>query len=86
MKVTCCPWHISQVLLPLTVNYADSLVCHGLDKLEEKVPAIKKSPDELKTAGWDIFEAGLSLITLVRSIGREKLGSIKDYVTWRLFG
>ena len=32
---------------PFAVNYADSLVCQGLDKLEEKVPAIKKSPGEV---------------------------------------
>jgi len=35
------------------LSFADSIVCQGLDKLEEKVPAIKKSPDELKTVGWE---------------------------------
>jgi len=35
------------------LSFADNIVCQGLDKLEEKVPAIKKSPDELKTAGWE---------------------------------
>lgn len=50
------------------------MVCHGLDKLEEKVPAIKKSPDELKTAGWGTYEA-------IRSYGTQRLDSIKDYVT-----
>ena len=59
-------------LLPL-VTYADSLVCHGLDKLEEKVPAIKKSPDELKSAGWTTVEA-------LKSYGTERLTDIRGYV------
>lgn len=48
-------------------------MCHGLDKLEEKVPAIKKSPDELKTAGWTTVEA-------LRSYGTERLTDIRGYV------
>jgi len=56
------------------INYADSLVCQGLDKLEEKVPSIKKSPDELKSAGWGTYEA-------IKSYGTDRLESLRSYVT-----
>lgn len=59
-------------LVPV-VTYADSLVCVGLDKLEEAVPAIKKSPDELKSAGWTTVEA-------LRSYGNDKITDIRGYV------
>lgn len=35
------------------LSFADSIMCQGLDKLEEKVPALKKSTDELKIVGWE---------------------------------
>jgi hypothetical protein len=57
-----------------TVNYADSLVCQGLDKLEEKVPVIKKSPGEIKDAGWGTYDA-------VKSYGWNQLDSLKSFVS-----
>lgn len=56
------------------INYADSLVCQGLDKLEEKVPAIKKSPEELKSAGWEKLEE-------VKGYGTSSVDTVKSYVT-----
>lgn len=55
---------------PLT--FADSLLCQGLDKIEELVPAIKKSPDEIKSAGWEKLEE-------VKGYGNSKVDTIKAY-------
>lgn len=66
------PFLLSHLASP-AVNYADSLVCQGLDKLEEKVPSIRKSPDELKSAGWGTYEA-------VKKAGSERLQSLRSYV------
>jgi len=54
------------------LSFADSLVCQGLDKFEEYVPVIKKSPEEIKTAGWDKYEE-------VKDYGNQKVTSIKAY-------
>jgi len=56
------------------INYADSLLVQGLDKLEEKVPAIKKSPEELKNAGWGTYVA-------LKDYGSSKIDGIKSFVT-----
>lgn len=56
------------------INYADSLVCQGLDKLEQKVPSIKKSPEELKSAGWEKLEE-------VKGYGTSSVDTVKTYVT-----
>jgi len=55
------------------ITYADSIVCQGLDKLEEKVPAIKKSPDELKNDGWGKLET-------IKGYGTAQVDSVKAYV------
>jgi len=54
------------------LNYADSLACKGLDKFEELLPAIKKSPEEIKTAGWEKYEE-------VKGYGNQKVESVKAY-------
>jgi len=54
------------------ITFADSLVCQGLDKFEQLVPAIKKSPTEIKKAGWQKYEE-------VRGFGNQKVDSIKAF-------
>jgi len=54
------------------ISLADSLFVKGLDKIEELVPAIKKSPTELKTAGWEKIEE-------VKGFGNQKVDSIKAF-------
>lgn len=38
------------------------------------MPSIKKSPDELKTAGWGTYEA-------IKTYGTDRLESLRSYVT-----
>lgn len=58
-------------------------MCQGLDKLEEKVPAIKKSPEEVSSDPVPL----LSTLTLIskyfqlKSAGWEKLEEVKGYGT-----
>jgi len=54
------------------LNFADSLACKGLDKFEEYVPAIKKSPEEIKSAGWEKVEQ-------VKDYGNQKVDAVKQY-------
>jgi len=54
------------------LSFADNIACQGLDKLEEKVPAIKKSPDELKTVGWEKIEE-------IKGYGNSKVEDLKAY-------
>jgi len=56
------------------INYADSLVCHGLDKLEENLPIVKKSPEEIKASGWVTYES-------VKTYGWSQVENVKNYVT-----
>jgi len=50
------------------------LVCHGLDKLEENLPIVKKSPEEITASGWVTFES-------VKSYGWSQVENVKNYVT-----
>jgi perilipin-2 len=61
---------ISKFEKPLKM--CDDIVCQGLDKLEEKVPAIKKSPEELKTAGWEKYVE-------LKGFGNAKVDDLKTY-------
>ena len=49
-------------------------MCQGLDKLEEKVPSIRKSPDELKSAGWGTYEA-------IKTYGSDRLQTLRSFVS-----
>lgn len=42
--------------------------------MEEKVPSIRKSPEELKTAGWGQYEA-------IKKAGSERLQHLQTYVS-----
>jgi len=54
------------------ITYADQYVCQGLDKLEAKVPVIKKSPEEIYSSGWGKFEE-------VKKMGSDKVQVLRDY-------
>jgi perilipin-2 len=61
------------------ISFADNIACQGLDKLQEKVPAIKKSPEELKDGTKKLVEDGVSRIRVVRKYSTDKIQGIKDY-------
>lgn len=61
------------------ISIADNLACQGLDKLQEKVPAIKKSPDELKDETRRLLSDGVNRISVVRQYSTDKIQGIKDY-------
>lgn len=68
----------------LSVSFADGLVCQGLDKLEEKVPAIKKSPDEVNFRVLLLCNSSNLFILFttrlqLKTVGWEKIEEIKDY-------
>ncbi|KAI1301661.1 Perilipin-2 [Halotydeus destructor] len=62
------------------LKLADSLVCQGLDKLEENVPAIKKSPEEIKSATFEKYEelkgAGVSKVENLKTFGYDKVNDV----------
>jgi len=49
------------------INFTDSIACQGLSKLEEKVPVIKKSTEEIYNEGWNKYEE-------LKKFGTEKVG------------
>jgi len=61
------------------ISIADNFACQGLDKLQEKVPAINKSPEEL-------FDDGVSRIGVVRKYGTDKIQGIRDYGVTKVNG
>jgi len=58
------------------ISIADNIACQGLDKLQEKVPAIKKSPEELKDETKKLFEGSIGDM---RKYSTDKLQGMKDY-------
>lgn len=61
------------------ISIADNIACQGLDKLQEKVPAINKSPEELKDGTKKIYEDGVNRIAVVRKYSTDKIQGIRDY-------
>jgi perilipin-2 len=61
------------------ISIADNIACQGLDKLEEKVPALKKSPEEIKDETKKLFEGSVSRIEDMRKFGNDKLRGMKVY-------
>jgi len=61
------------------IAIADNIACQGLNKLQEKVPAINKSPEELKDGTKKLYEDGVSKIGVVRKYSTDKIQGIKDY-------
>lgn len=61
------------------IQYADTIACQGLDKLEQRVPAIKKSPEELRDETKRLYEGSFVRIGEMKKYGNDKITSIKDY-------
>jgi len=61
------------------LSFADSIACQGLDKLEEKVPAVKKSPEEIKDETKKLFNESKDQIENMKKYGAGKLQGMKDY-------
>jgi len=61
------------------ITFADNIACQGLNKLEQKVPALKKSPEEIKDETKKLFEEGVNRIGSVRKYSTDRLQEIKDY-------
>lgn len=62
---------------------ASKVACVGLDKLEDRVPAIKMTPEEVKEASVQYYnqsyaKKGVDTITATKNYGTEKLEQTKD--------
>jgi len=68
---------IAQFERPISI--ADNIACQGLNKLEEKVPAIKKSPEEIKGETIKLYEGSVSRINGIKKYGNEKVQEIKNF-------
>jgi len=68
------------------ISIADNYACQGLDKLQEKVPAINKSPEELKDGTKKLLEDGRNRIGVVRKYSTDKIQGIKDYGVTKVNG
>lgn len=68
------------------ISIADNFACQGLDKLQEKVPAINKSPEELKDGTKKLFDDSVSKIGVVRKYSTDKIQGIKDYGVTKVNG
>lgn len=66
-------------VLEKPISIADNFACQGLDKLQEKVPAIKKSPEEIKDETKKLLEGSVSRFGDMRKYGNDKIRGIKDY-------
>jgi len=61
------------------IQIADNIACQGLNKLQEKVPAINKSPEEIKDETKKLFEGSVTRIEDMRKYSNDKLQGMKDY-------
>jgi len=61
------------------ISIADNIACQGLDKLEQKVPALKKSPEEIKDETKKLFSGSVSRIEGMRKYSSDKLQGMRDY-------
>jgi hypothetical protein len=61
------------------ISIADNIACQGFDKLQEKVPVLKKSPEEIKDETKKLYEGSVSRIVDIRKYGNDKFRDIKDY-------
>jgi len=65
------------------ISYADNIACQGLDKLQEKLPAINKSPEEIRDGTKKLIEGIeapiVGRIEVVRKYSTDTLNDIKDY-------
>ncbi|XP_054159321.1 lipid storage droplets surface-binding protein 2-like [Oppia nitens] len=65
------------------ITFADNIACQGIDKLEEKLPAIKKSPEEIKDDTKRIFSGIESPIVNriegMRKYSTDTFNEMKDY-------
>jgi len=68
------------------ISMADNIACQGLDKLEQKVPALKKSTDELKDETKKLYEGSVQRIGGMRKYSTDKLHDMKDYSVNKVTG
>jgi len=68
------------------ISIADNIAVQGLNKLQEKVPAITKSPDEIKDDTKKLFEDGVNRIGVVRKYSTDKIQGIKEYGSTKVNG
>jgi len=61
------------------ISIADNIACQGLNKLQEKVPVINKSPEEIKDETKKLFEGSVNKIDGIRKYGTGKLQGVKEY-------
>jgi hypothetical protein len=61
------------------ISIADNIAVQGLNKLQEKVPAINKSPEEIKDGATKLLEDGVNRIQVVRKYSTDKIQGMKDY-------
>jgi len=69
------------------INFADNILCQGLDIVESKVPSIKSTPEELKQELGKTYEAVKSYaqidsrVEAAKSYGSSKYESVKGSIT-----
>jgi len=71
------------------INFADNILCQGLDLVESKVPSIKSTPEELKIELGKTYEAVKSYgsstfetqVESVKSYGSSKYEYVKESIT-----
>jgi len=61
------------------ISIADNIACQGLDKLEEKVPAIKKSTEEIRDETKKLYDGSVERIGGMRKYSTDTLNVVKDY-------
>lgn len=68
------------------ISIADNIAVQGLNKLQEKVPAINKSPEEIKDGATKLLEDGVNRIQVVRKYSTDKIQGMKDYGVTKVNG
>jgi len=61
------------------ISIADGIACQGLDKLQQKVPAINKSPEEIKDDTKKLLSGSVGRIDGMRKYSTDKIQGLKDY-------
>jgi len=66
------------------ISMADNIACQGLDKLQEKVPAITKSAEEIRGDTKKLYEGSVVRFSEITRFGNDKVRGLKDYSVSRI--
>ncbi|XP_013775759.1 lipid storage droplets surface-binding protein 2-like [Limulus polyphemus] len=70
-------------MFEMPIQKVDYLACQGLDKLQEKAPVIKKTPEQIVSDTTElyctVYQKGFQKYDIIKNFGIGKCQAVKDY-------